>query len=77
MPIGVWSSHVRKYLPPDPARPLPLSTPPEDSVLRFRLNPDFNDPLPDKVMITVIAEATGLPGSGGASLSAVQFTYKK
>jgi hypothetical protein len=76
-PILVWPPFIKQYLPPDPSRPVPLTTPPQNSSLPFRLKPDFSGSWPDQVYIVITAEATGLSGSNGSSLSTIVYTYKK
>jgi hypothetical protein len=76
-PILVWAKHVNNYLPPSTSKPLPLSTPPEESLLQFRLKPDYNGPWPDKIVVVFLAEATGLTGGGGNSIATAVCTYQK
>lgn len=76
LPIYAWDSHVQQYSPPSAARPLPLTTPPSESYLEFRLRSGFSV-WPEKLYITITAEATGLPGGGGKSLGTVVYTYQR
>jgi hypothetical protein len=75
LPINIWPTHAGNYLTPSASKPLPLQTPPQDSTLVFRLRADLNGLWPDKLLITIIGQATGLSSGGGDSVAAVQLTY--
>lgn len=77
VPIRTWYNHRKQYTPYNPANPMPATTAPEESWLEFRLTPGYAGEYPDKIYITMTAQAAGKASYGGYSVASITFTYLK